>query len=263
MCTFSNCPNGNQLTCAACLSGFNLVNGVCQVPQSSCATFDSQQFVCLTCAANYNLTALGTCVLVQQLDPYCVTYNPQTGTCTKCLPNFNFNPSSQQCEFAYCSQWSNSQPVRGRQCTGCASGFVLDSISKYCIPYYCKMYSLSAGTCTSCIGGASLTNNICYANKCANYNNQIPISPTCLSCAGGYQLNINNLCQVTNCLTFNQDFSCATCQSGYAINSNGLCVSTQCNSGYTFQNFNCVPANCVNYNMTTGYCTQCLPGFVQ
>jgi hypothetical protein len=237
-----------------------MVDGVCQAPRNNCTQYDSFNYVCLKCAQGYNLTALGICVLVQLPDPYCVAYDPQSGNCINCLPNFIYNPQAQQCESSFCNQFNTTQQVRGRVCVACINGFVLDSSSQYCISVYCQSYTLSTGVCVSCIAGTAPTNNVCYALNCASYSSQSPLSPVCLTCAQGYSLT-GSICRSNNCQTFNSDYSCRFCASGYTLGINSTCISTQCNPGFVFQNFNCVPANCLNYSNSV--CVECLPGFVQ
>jgi hypothetical protein len=135
---------------------------------------------------------------VQLPDPYCVAYDPQSSVCVRCLTSFNYNSQAQQCESAFCSQFNNSQPVRGRRCIGCPLGFVLDSSNQYCISVYCQAYTLATGLCSGCIPGAALNNSICYPLNCASYSTQYPSSPFCLTCATGYSLS-GSLCRTSNC----------------------------------------------------------------
>ena len=248
--------------CPCCVTGFQLVNGVCQGPNNNCTTYDFNNYVCTKCDPGFNVTILGVCVLVQSPGPFCLSIDPLSGFCVKCLPNFNYNGQSQQCESAFCTQFSTAQSIRNRTCTACASGFVLlsNSDGKYCVPVYCQGYSLLQGYCTGCVGGSSMTNNICYASNCFNYTNTPQISPYCVACVQGFTLN-NFLCQAANCQTFNPDLTCQNCATDFALGNSGICISTRCNPGFVFVNFNCVPANCYNY--TSNYCQECLPGFVR
>jgi len=145
----------------------------------------------------------------------------------------------------------------------CLPGFTLDSSNRYCVSIYCLNYDLSSGRCIACVGGAFLNSSTCYANNCYNYSILYSSSPVCQSCNQGYQLNSNSLCGPSNCATFNLDLTCSGCSNGYALNSNGLCQSTSCPPGFVFQNFACVPANCLKYDQNLGGCVQCIPGFVQ
>lgn len=260
-CTFANCPTPAAATCAACLSGFSLSNGVCQVPSSSCASYDQQNLICLSCQSGYNLTAVGTCVLTQLPDANCLAYNPQSFACSKCLPNYTYNPQAQQCESSFCLRYTSASPVYGRTCTACVEAFSLDVAGKYCYPAYCRNYSVGTGSCSVCVGGASLTSGICFALQCSKYSTANQNSPICLGCKSGYQLTPSSLCAPANCQTLSADLACLGCLNGFALSTVGLCVSTQCDSGFVFQNFNCVPANCAN--VSSGSCQQCLPGFLQ
>ena len=67
----------------------------------------------------------------------------------------------------------------------------------------------------------------------------------------------------SNCASFNLDLTCSACSNGYALNANSLCQSTACQAGFVFQNFICVPANCLKNDQGSNVCMQCLPGFVQ
>lgn len=185
------------------------------------------------------------------------------GQCTQCLPYFNYNVNSQQCESAFCLQFNPTTLTRGRVCVSCLPGFTLDSSKRYCISIYCSNYDLSSGKCAGCVGGAFLNSSICYPNNCNNYSILYASSPVCQTCKQGYQLNSNSLCGPANCSSFNLDLTCSGCVKGYALNANGLCQSTACPSGFVFQNFACVPAGCLNYDPSLGFCSQCLPGFVQ
>ena len=152
---------------------------------------------------------------------------------------------------------------RGRKCSSCLPGFALTSSPPYCISIYCQRYDLTSGNCWACKGGSSLNQNVCYANNCKTYSNLQPTSPVCQICNNGYELNQDSLCVPKNCATFKLDLSCSTCVNGYALQADGLCTSTQCPSGFVFQNFACVPANCQTYRKADGGCSVCLPGYVQ
>jgi hypothetical protein len=177
-----------------------------------------------------------------------VVINSTTGNCIQCLPSFNYNINSQQCESAFCLTFNPNTPTRSRLCISCLPAFTLDNTKRYCISIYCLNYDLATGRCVACVGGSTLNNHVCYANNCGNYSLLYPSSPVCQTCKTDYQLNINSLCVPSNCASFNLDLTCNSCTNGFALNSNGLCQSTSCRPGFIFQNFACVPANCVKYD---------------
>ena len=140
---------------------------------------------------------------------------------------------------------------------------MLDTSQRYCISIYCLRYDLSSGNCWACVGGSTLSSNVCYANFCSQYSPAYPSSPVCQTCKAGYQLNSNSLCVPLYCSSLNLDLSCAKCASGYTLTSAGVCQSIACDSYFVFLSGECRPANCQFYNRTAGGCSVCLPGFVQ
>jgi hypothetical protein len=84
-CTVANCQTFNADTsCAACLSGYTLVNGICKKYPYQCTQTDIQGN-CLQCNPNFQLTQ-GQCIAVG-----CSSYNLATYVCFVCLPGYVLN----------------------------------------------------------------------------------------------------------------------------------------------------------------------------
>jgi hypothetical protein len=203
-----NCVNPVAFSCDVCITGFTLVNNICQAPSANCVSYDYQNYVCLTCVGGYKLTNYGICQVIINPDPNCLSVD-SSGKCLNCVPYFIYNSITLQCESQYCSSF-NSNSI-GRKCSACSNGFYLDA-NFICIPIYCSAYTVKLGSCSACISGTSINGNTCYANKCVNYTLNISIiAPLCVGCLNGYTLTANALCKANNCIIYNPDSSCAQC----------------------------------------------------
>jgi len=122
---------------------------------------------------------------------------------------------------------------------------------------------------------AVLTQNGCIAH---NANN------VCTACAGGFYLDVNNVCQTANdlCKTSDNTGACSSCYGGYIISGrncvidnggnnpppvNPLCKTADANNnclscypGYKVSNGTCVVTNCKTYD-ANNVCQACYDGY--
>lgn len=114
-CTVTNCQTFNaDRSCAACISGYTLVNLICKQFPYQCNQTDSQGN-CVQCNTNFQLTQ-GQCIAVG-----CSSYSLSTFVCLACFPGYVLN--GQICQLITlpnCAVMLNST-----HCSQCKPGYVL------------------------------------------------------------------------------------------------------------------------------------------
>lgn len=172
-------------------------------------------------------------------------------------------------------------------CLACYGGYYLNANSGVCtiIPALCQTCD-NYGNCLSCWPGFSLSSGTCIVPtsggnasptdpECSNY-----VAPNCLSCYGGWYLDINGVCQLANplCATVDTFDNCLTCYPGYVLIAgnclvaNPLCLTVDANNncltcypGFTVSNGACVGSTANPLCATTdsnGNCLSCYIGYV-
>lgn len=212
--------------------------------------------------------------------------------CTSCSAGFVPSASGASC-IVNCTVSNCLLCSSSSVCSTCQNGYTLfgGSCVIQNIPN-CKNYStITSGTCSACYLAYSLTNDNtqcsytgCYY-PCATCN-YTTSPPTCLTCAGSFNLEpLSNgtcfTCLVANCITCNSSTStsCTVCANNYILLENGSCSyncqancqtcgstgCTACAQGYNLLlNGTCEACSvtfCASCTGNTSQCLSCAPGF--
>lgn len=170
-----------------------------------------------------------------------------------------------------CTQYSPNQDI----CQACAPGFYLDNAQTACIPnptgiLNCQVYSDNK-TCTGCVSGFFLANNI-TCNQSTAISNCVSYSAnyTCTKCASGFYLFNATFCnasQAANCLTNTNYSACASCASGYGLSTTSGVTScvvatvSNCDVPTTISPFTCITCS-TGFFLNNGTCVA-VPALIQ
>ena len=233
--------------CMNCTEGMQLLNGVCVLLISTCAT--------------------GT------------YFNPSTNSCHAC------NASLQNCSACdnatFCTICSDGTPSSSGSCTQrialegqasiCPDGaFPSDSgLCQPCILFLDNCIGCANSTwCTNCTNNSKLSNGKCVIGPVPPSGGVVPVNGTC---PVGYFFNnsISNatavctLCSsiMVNCSICSDANNCLNCTNGSTV-ENGVCAplstlpsfNVSCYSG---QYYNASVATCLNCNQTLPACISC------
>ena len=281
--------------CTACYSGYDLINGACQVSTSNtkpsdlgCGTWNWNQQICLACSNNWVFNNNGVCVPVSD---QCQTYD-LAGNCVSCYKGYNL--SARKCVLAPietvtdagCGTWDWSNKI----CMACSNNFVFNN-NGVCVAVsdQCQTFDRS-GSCVSCYKGYTLVSGTCQQSAiekpsdlgCGtwDWNNKI-----CLACSNNWVFSNNGVCVPVSdqCQTYDLAGNCVSCYKGYNL-SVGQCVLApiekvtdlgcglwnwnsqiclKCSNNWVFSNNGvCVPVSdqCKTFDLA-GSCVSCYKGY--
>lgn len=288
MCASSNSNNG---LCLSCYGGYVLNGGRCILSTNTqpndllCRSWNGAG-VCIECSP-YSYFRQNMCVAV---DALCRTFNSQNGLCLSCYAGYNLQSgrcvvvppdAGYQNTNQYCAVWE------GAVCRQCAANSYFNANGN-CTPNnpYCAS-SGANGQCLSCYSGYVLRNNNCLIdNSTINVGNALCSRWSGLNCqqCAPRSFNFNGVCTAVNtlCNTWNNiNGYCLTCYNGYilngntcivnnqVVNNNPLCrtfsgsICVECATRSYFVNGICtaVDSRCASFDSLNGRCTACYNGF--
>jgi len=248
--------NDNCLTCNA---PFSFSSGVCYINYCQDYTWSS----CKTCQNGYILVN-GLCQLG---DAFCLSYNQQ-GACLSCQSGFILD-SSYRCykNILHCSYISSDRVT----CKQCESGFILTTDGCKAALSNCVSQTSDTFLCLSCVSGFHLNKGLCVMNdpNCQTYAKQNS-SEYCSICQNGYLLTSSGCVLKTyGCIYSNS--TCVDCskpfiydvqlKSCFIPGCKSACERgcDTCNSPFLLQNGTCVINFCNQYDRNG--CTVCQTGF--
>ena len=241
-----------------------------------CQLYDMYSYnpQCTQCDTGY-FVSLAKCTLIP---PYC-SLLLSNGQCAICLPNFSIN--NNQCLPPPNNPNPNCATIQNNTCLRCNSGYLLgsNSLCYPSAPNSCTSNDTS-GACLECSNGNIPTRGGCIVASLVDINCKTYNGNVCQQCYEGYYL-ANNRCKLPNsdCSTFSPSSGgCLSCYPGYtltnrqclllghtpncqAYDSRANCIA--CAPFYHLANNTCQPVSplCKNYNIYSGLCTSCYPGF--
>ncbi len=287
------CKTANQNTgaCTSCFQGYILSRDTCIIGGASNSDVNCQNFtnnICQQCYSGYFLNPSGVCT---QNNPLCRT-SDRNGFCLSCFPGYRLlnNNCSATTSSTSSSDVNCKSTDQSGICTGCYSGYFLTQ-GMVCqkMDTLCKTYTASFSACGSCYDGYTLSSGQCLLSTVAASLNNDPYcirfqGANCLNCSSGYYLPINvGICSPLNPLCKDSDMNtgaCLSCYQGYSL-SGTTCIVTpsiqiafcnqiagttcvSCMDRYYVSNGGCSLVNqlCDSYDMSSGLCLSCIPGYV-
>jgi hypothetical protein len=255
--TYDN--NGNCLTCYV---GYSNQNGQCVLApitgpsQIGCGKWDWTNQVCLQCSQGYVYNN-GICQVVNN---QCKTYD-NFGNCLTCYTGYTLNQG--QCNLAPvtgptqigCGKWDWANQV----CLQCSQGYIASNGVCQVVSNQCKTYD-NFGNCLTCYTGYNAQNGQCLLAP-VNGPSQIGCgkwdwtNQVCLQCSQSYVFNSNGVCQAVSsqCKTYDNFGNCLTCYTGYN-NQNGQCVLAPQNGPNDL--------GCAQWDWNNQICLRCSKGWV-
>ena len=293
----TNCKSyTNSLTCYRCNDGFWLDGNECKavttVPE--CLIYKRNSDGCETCnEARYLDPSGATACLARAVFPIpnCVTHSLLADECTTCADTFVASDERKACleQILHCSVYEPSPGTpTALTCLTCNTHYYVVTDKKSCLVQKipdCETHVTNMNECSDCYSGFYLSPTKTCLKKslsgCAAY--VTTFVNECLTCQNLFSLAGDNTCVALtdgNCARNTPNSTtCVSCKPGFYLDSGAACVASnktidplcsevtddgkcvQCPHGYLpFQlnaYFETLPSNCVEGNLTTGFCMQC------
>jgi len=253
------------------ISGYNAADGISPAP-----TQTSENAANAACPSNTFLDqTTNTCMACDSSCQSCVSSSTQ---CTSC-PNQMYLVGMKCVSSCSPGYVAFTQQNGTRTCVlACKDGFYQDKLTGSCLSCdsSCNTcFGSSQFQCSSCVSGASGTNNILFGKTCIA---SCPVGyymytdntgkPSCIpNCPTGYILDLLSPTSIGSCIP-----TSSSCSSGqYQDLVNNVCVAeSNCEDGY-FSDDNTTPRKCVGTCSTnrfgdpiTGKCASgCTNGFLK
>ena len=220
-----------------------------------CDAYDAFTGHCLTCKANNSIISNGQCDLIIvicgtrqyktnntcfDVSPLCGNFNATTGACLTCLRDYDLANGVCTLKVIVCNI---TQYLVGRNCID--------------IPVDCINFHIPTRKCITCVRGSwPNSQGICEKILCPD--RQVP------STYGLFCITVSPQCASYDRLTGD----CLSCGNGDATIVGGECIQytsplTGCKERERLGFGACVnpQQNCAQYNLVSGNCVACVPGY--
>lgn len=286
VCAFQDVPNCaiylvNVNKCQICIPPYQAnAAGTCDIIPKIENCSSQQGTVCLYCAAKYYLQ--DNACLLQQI-PHCATFVSNENICLSCDSGFSLFANGCWTNPPNCSGYVFASGVV--YCSGCVENFFLENGA--CKPQTvenCRTFATGSNVCTECQPNYVLFQGFCYLTpaNCLTVGFSTN-GVVCQTCNSGYQV-VNGACMpgvVANCIAFDNKGVCTKCDTKYYLESDGTCklqnlphcitfventnFCINCEAPYTMIAAECFlpPANCKTYVSVPGglVCEVCATGY--
>lgn len=190
-----------------------------------CSSYTSNS-VCIACYAGYYINSSNICTVGSS---YCKSFTTDaTGNCATCWDSSQSPPTCQaSAPSAPVNPWCST--FSGTTCTSCYAGYYINT-NNICTAgnAYCKTFTNDGtGNCAQCWDSShtGLTCSYTYVAPVDPYCTSYASNGACSTCVGGYHLNNQGVCTLSNqCpTTSGNNSACTSCWVGYTL-TNGACV---------------------------------------
>ena len=252
-------------TCSACSTGYMVTpeKGCVHYPEdpiANCSKY-STMTTCVECTnAEYYLLN-NKCEARTKKDDNCETYDIGKDECAKCKST-HYLDTEKKCTVRNPATYKNCATSQDdkNECKTCNEGYTLTGDKQACLsnPVNCATPSYAAAndatkhTCTKCLDGFTLADNVCGGAKISGCQEHEENKSECKKCDTGKYLENVTTCSAqnqANCQTHTtNENKCSTCDSLFSPDNNGACVSIG-------------KANCYSSDGKTNECKVCKAGF--